>query len=116
MGGMAKNSYNSGRGPSQRQLRVGEVIRRTMSELLMRGEIHDPDLNQLSITVSEVRVTPDLKVATAFVLPLGGKGKDEAIALLANGDAAGSVVLHLFNLHRSYGCSRRAGRGPGCLG
>jgi ribosome-binding factor A len=83
MGGMAKNSYNSGRGPSQRQLRVGEVIRRTMSELLMRGEIHDPDLNRLSITVSEVRVTPDLKVATAFVLPLGGKGKDEAIALLA---------------------------------
>lgn len=49
----------------------------------MRGEIHDPDLNRLSITVGEVRVTPDLKIATAYVLPLGGKDKDEAIALLA---------------------------------
>ena len=83
MGDMAKNSYNSGRGPSQRQLRVGEVIRRTMSQILTRGEIHDPDLNRMSITVSEVRVTPDLKVATAFVLPLGGKGQEEAISLLA---------------------------------
>ena len=83
MSAMAKNSFNGARGPSQRQLRVGEVIRRTMSQILMRGEIHDPDLNRLSITVSEVRVTPDLKTATAFVLPLGGKGKDEAITLLA---------------------------------
>jgi ribosome-binding factor A len=62
---------------------VGEQIRRTLSDILMRGEIHDPDLNRLSITVGEVRVSPDLRVATAFVLPLGGDGKEEAVKLLA---------------------------------
>lgn len=80
---MAKNSYSSGSGPSQRQLRVGELIRRGLSELLQRGEIHDPDLNRLSITVGEVRTSPDLRVATVYVLPLGGKGKDEVVSLLA---------------------------------
>ena len=54
-----------------------------MSEVLMRGDIHDPELNDLSITVSEVSVTADLRIATAYVLPLGGKNQDEAIALLA---------------------------------
>lgn len=49
----------------------------------MRGEIHDTDLNRMSITVGEVRVSPDLRIATAYVLPLGGKGKDEVIKLLA---------------------------------
>lgn len=80
---MAKKSFSGGAGPSQRQLRVGELIRRTLSEVLTRGDIHDPDLNRMSITVSEVRVSPDLKIATAFVLPLGGKDKEEALALLA---------------------------------
>lgn len=79
---MAKNSHLSARGPSQRQLRVGELIRRTLSEILIRGEIHDPDLNRMSITVSEVRATPDLRIATAFVLPLGGQGKEEALDAL----------------------------------
>jgi len=80
---MAKNYSNESRGPSQRQLKVGEVIRRTLSEVLMRGDIHDPELNDLSITVSEVAVTGDLRIATAYVLPLGGKQQDEAIACLA---------------------------------
>ena len=80
---MSNASATGGRGPSQRQLRVGELIRRTLSEALMQGEIHDPDLNRLSITVGEVRVTPDMKIATAYVLPLGGQHQDEAIALLA---------------------------------
>ncbi|WP_353310926.1 30S ribosome-binding factor RbfA [Shimia sp. NS0008-38b] len=80
---MAKNSSSEGRGPSQRQLRVGELIRRTLSEVLMRDELHDPDLTRLSITVGEVRVTPDLSIATVFVLPLGGDKKEEAITLLA---------------------------------
>lgn len=79
---MAKNSHSSGRGPSQRQLRVGELIRRNLSEILMRGDIHDPDLNRISITVGEVRCTPDLHIATAFILPLGGEGADEALSLL----------------------------------
>ncbi len=80
---MAKNKFHDGPGPSQRQLRVGELIRRTLSEVLMRGDIHDPDLNRLSVTVGEVRTSPDLKVATAYVMPLGGKGKEEMIGLLA---------------------------------
>ncbi|MDG1431702.1 MAG: 30S ribosome-binding factor RbfA [Paracoccaceae bacterium] len=78
---MAKNKFHDG--PSHRQLRVGEVIRRSLSEILSRGEIHDPELNDLSITVGQVTTTPDLRIATAFVLPLGGKDKDAAIALLA---------------------------------
>lgn len=80
---MAKNKFHDGPGPSQRQLRVAELIRRTLSEVLQRGDIHDPELNRLSITVGEVRTSPDLKIATAYVLPLGGDGADEAIALLA---------------------------------
>ena len=77
---MSKNRFSEGSGPTQRQLRVGELIRRTLSDVLNQGDIHDPDLNRLSITVSEVRTTPDLKIATVYVLPLGGKHRDEAIA------------------------------------
>ncbi|MDX5402947.1 MAG: ribosome-binding factor A [Rhodobacterales bacterium] len=58
-------------------------MRRTLSEVLLRGDIHDPDLNRMSITVGEVRVNPDLRVATIYVLPLGGHGKDEVLKLLA---------------------------------
>lgn len=83
MGAMTKNRNHTGRGPSQRQLRVGELIRRTLSEVLLRGELHDPDVARMSITVSEVRVSPDLRIATAYVLPLGGDNKDEAIKGLA---------------------------------
>ena len=79
---MGKNRFTSGTGPSQRQLRVGELIRRTLSEVLARGDVHDPDLNRMSITVGEVRTSPDLKVATAFVLPLGGHGAEEALQAL----------------------------------
>ena len=79
---MAQKRFSSGTGPSQRQLRVGELIRRTLSDTLSRQEIHDPDLNRMSITVGEVRVSPDLRIATVYALPLGGQGKDEAIAAL----------------------------------
>ena len=80
---MAQNRRSSGAGPSQRQLRVGELIRRTLSDVLNRAEIHDPDLNRLSITVGEVRCSPDLKIATAFVMPLGGHAQGAAIEYLA---------------------------------
>lgn len=80
---MAKNKFHDGPGPSQRQLRVGELLRRALSDVLMRGEVHDPELNAMSITVSEVRASPDLKIATVFVLPLGGDKREEAIAALA---------------------------------
>ncbi|WP_166418100.1 30S ribosome-binding factor RbfA [Cochlodiniinecator piscidefendens] len=79
---MAKNSHLSARGPSQRQLRVGELIRRSLSDLLMRGDLHDPDLARFPITVGEVRTSPDLKIATAFILPLGGKNAEEALSAL----------------------------------
>ena len=59
-------------GPSQRQLRVGELIRRALSDLLFKGAVHDPELNRLSITVGEVTTSADLKIATAYVCPLGG--------------------------------------------
>ena len=80
---MAKNKFNDGPGPSQRQLRVGELIKRALSEILMQGTIHDPDLNRISVTVSEVTASPDLKIATAYVCPLGGQGGEDLIALLA---------------------------------
>ena len=79
---MAQNRYSHGSGPSQRQLRVGELIRRTLSDVLARADVHDPDLNRHSITVGEVRMSTDLKVATAFVLPLGGQGAEDALAAL----------------------------------
>ncbi|WP_375229689.1 30S ribosome-binding factor RbfA [Roseobacter sp. S98] len=80
---MGKNRFHDGPGPSQRQLRVGELIRRSLSEVLARGDVHDPDLNRMSITVGEVRTSPDLRIATAYVLPLGGTGRDDVIGLLA---------------------------------
>ncbi len=82
MGRMAQNRFSSGSGPSQRQLRVGELIRHTLASVLARGDVHDPDLNRFSITVGEVRTSPDLKVATAYVLPLGGKEAEAALAAL----------------------------------
>lgn len=69
-------------GPSQRQLRVGELIRRALSETLARGDVHDPALSETSITVGEVRTSPDLKVATVHVLPLGGAGAEAALEAL----------------------------------
>jgi ribosome-binding factor A len=75
-------SPSSSAGPSQRQLRVGELIRRTLSEILAQGGLHDPELDGVSITVGEVRVTPDLKRATAYVLPLGGTNREGILAAL----------------------------------
>ncbi len=78
---MAKTRNNPQKGPSQRQLRVGELIRRNLSEVLARGDVHDPELGRVPITVSEVRASPDLRIATAFVMPLGGQ--DQAGTLTA---------------------------------
>jgi ribosome-binding factor A len=69
--GKAKDSSHSG--PSQRQLRVGEMIRHALAEMLTRGEIHDDVLAEHVVTVSEVRMSPDLKLATVYIMPLGGK-------------------------------------------
>ncbi len=79
---MARRQFNEGSGPSNRQLRVGELIRRALAEILMRGEVHDEVLANASITVGEVRCSPDLKQATAFVMPLGGALAEEVLAAL----------------------------------
>ncbi len=68
----------SSKGPSQRQLRVGEQVRHALAELIARGEIRDEVLEHTVVSVSEVAMSPDLKIATAFVSPLGG-GDGEAI-------------------------------------
>lgn len=80
---MAKNKFHEASGPTQRQLRVGELIRRALSDVLARADVHDPDLNRMSITVGEVRTSSDLRIATAYVLPLGGHGKEDVLKLLA---------------------------------
>lgn len=69
-------------GPSQRQLRVGEALRHALAEILTRGDLRDPALAERSITVSEVRASPDLRHATAFVLPLGGEDAAPVLAAL----------------------------------
>ena len=77
-----QSAPRSGRERSQRQLRVGEVIRHALVDILARGEVHDPGLAGVSVTVTEVRVSPDLRNATVFVLPLGGTHTEETLAAL----------------------------------
>ncbi len=67
-------------GGSQRQLRVGEVVRHAMAEMLTRGDVHDPVIEGHLITVPEVRMSPDLRLATIYVMPLGGRDADEVVA------------------------------------
>lgn len=70
------------RGPTQRQQRVAELVRHALAEVLGRGDIQDPVLNAHVVTVPEVRMSPDLRLATAFVMPLGGKDERPVIAAL----------------------------------
>ena len=67
---------------SQRQLRVGETVRHAVADILSHGSVHDPDLEGHIITVPEVRMSPDLKLATIYVMPLGGRDTDVVIAAL----------------------------------
>jgi ribosome-binding factor A len=69
-------------GGSQRQLRVGEIVRHAIADILAQGSVHDSDLEGHIITVPEVRMSPDLKLATIFVMPLGGRDTDKVIAAL----------------------------------
>jgi ribosome-binding factor A len=77
-----KRDTNKPAGPSQRMLRVGELVRHALSSVFARGEIEDPLLEGKVITVPEVRMTPDLKLANAYIMPLGGEGADEVVAAL----------------------------------
>ena len=77
-----RSTDKDNRGHSQRQLRVGEEIRHLLAELLERGEMRDPELRGASITVTSVDVSPDLRNATAFVMPLGGKDSERLLTAL----------------------------------
>jgi len=73
---------NSRTGPSQRQLRVGELVRHALADILQRGDINDAVITGHVITVPEVRMSPDLKLATVYVVPLGGKDDKPVVAAL----------------------------------
>ena len=75
--------------PSQRQLKVGEEIRHVLATLLSRGELGNPLIDDASVTVSEVRISPDLKNATAYMLPLAGKNKEQVREAL--NDESGTI-------------------------
>ncbi len=93
------SSANSAKGPSQRMLRVGELIRHKVSEMLIRGDIHDDVIAGHSITIPEVRISPDLKVATVYVMPLGGKDIKPVIeSLTKNKKYIRTEVAHTLNL------------------
>ena len=100
-------------GQSQRQLRVGELVRHALSDILGRGEVQDPALSGAVVTVPEVRMSPDLKLATAYVMPLGGRNGEAVVAALGRnarflrGEVARRVALRFspelrFRLDRSF--------------
>ncbi len=67
-------------GGSQRQLRVGELVRHALAEMLTRGEVHYPVIESHLVTVPEVRMTADLRLATVYIMPLGGRDAEEVVA------------------------------------
>ena len=75
-----KNHRDAAPGGSQRQLRVGELVRHALAEMLTRGEVHDPVIEKHLVTVPEVRMTADLRLATVYVMPLGGRDAEEVVA------------------------------------
>ncbi len=104
--------------PSQRQLQVGETIRHALAEIFSRGELMDEVIERHPITVPEVRMSPDLKLATCFVMPLGGSDADEVVKHLGNharflrGEVAKRVKLRYapelrFRLDTSFETSQR---------
>ena len=96
---MDRRASNTPRGPSQRQLRVGEVIRHAVAEMLARGDVHDPTIESHMITVPEVAMAPDLRLATIYVMPLGGRDSKPVIAALErNKKFLRGEIAHRVNL------------------
>ena len=85
---MQPRKPGAAKGPSQRMLRVGEMIRHELSAVLARGDIHDDVLAAAVVTIPEVRMSPDLKLATVYVMPLGGRNIE--------------AVVEALNEHRKY--------------
>ena len=93
------HTKSSAPGGSQRQLRVGETVRHAIAEILAQGDVHDPDLEGHIITVPEVRMSPDLKLATIYVMPLGGRDTEVVIeALNRNKKFLRGEIAHRVNL------------------
>ena len=91
--------HSAAAGPSQRALRVGELIRHAVSEMLTRGEVHDPVIEGHLITVPEVRMTADLRLATIYVMPLGGRDVEDVLeALDRNKRFLRGEIAHRVNL------------------
>jgi ribosome-binding factor A len=97
---MARHQHRESRGGgSQRQLRVGELIRHALADMLTRGEVHDPVVEKHLITVPEVRMSPDLRLATAYVMPLGGRDAQAVVeALERNKKFLRGEIAHRVNL------------------
>jgi ribosome-binding factor A len=94
-----KRHRDTAPGGSQRQLRVGELVRHAMAEMLTRGDVHDPVLAGHLVTVPEVRMSPDLRLATIYVMPLGGRDADKVIeALDRNKRFVRGEIAHRINL------------------
>ena len=94
-----KQSRDSGPNASQRQLRVGELVRHAIAEMLTRGDVHDPVIEGHLITVPEVRMSPDLKLATIYVMPLGGRDVKPVLdALERNKRFLRGEIAHRVNL------------------
>ncbi|HXX02967.1 MAG TPA: 30S ribosome-binding factor RbfA [Xanthobacteraceae bacterium] len=82
---MARHQHrDQSAGNSPRQLRVGELVRHALADMLSRGDVHDPVIERHMITVPEVRMSPDLRLATIYVMPLGGRDEEEVLAALEN--------------------------------
>ena len=81
-GGRRTGRHDGPTGPSQRQLRVGEALRHALAEILFRNEIRDPDLDGVSVTITQVKPSPDMRYATVYCEPLGGENAREVIAAL----------------------------------
>ena len=85
--------------PSQRALRAGELIRHALAEILARGDVHDPVIEAHLVTVAEVRMTPDLRLATVYIMPLGGEDEADVLAALdRNKRFLRGEVAHRVNL------------------
>jgi ribosome-binding factor A len=96
---MANRQSHRKTGPSQRQLRVGELVRHALAEMLARGDVHDDVLASHVVTVSEVRMSPDLRLATIYIVPLGGKDLGPVLeALERNRKFIRGEVAHAVNL------------------
>ncbi|HEY7229152.1 MAG TPA: 30S ribosome-binding factor RbfA [Pseudolabrys sp.] len=86
-------------GGSQRQLRVGELVRHALADMLARGDVHDPVIEAHMITVPEVRMTADLRLATIYVMPLGGRDAEEVVAAFErHKKALRAEIAHRINL------------------